>query len=237
MLATITPSSSNTEETLATLRYACQARSIVNRARVNENPNDRLIRELRAEVERLRALRETYERNSVYSMDSPENTSDQCQLEELIETKQKLYDTESKLADAQEKWERQFLEMKQKQLKELAEAERMKEELESNLRVMTNIDTNLDVSLYQSNFLSDLEEVLTGKCTENVRKVMNESDIVNCVSQIYELLSSLRPTVDGMDEDTKLSFARISKLLQSFEKTMITNLSKSNKGKMVSFNV
>ncbi|XP_071440096.1 kinesin-like protein KIF14 [Hetaerina americana] len=57
MLATVSPASVHVEETLSTLRYATQAASIVNRVRVNEGHHDRLIRELRAEIERLRALR------------------------------------------------------------------------------------------------------------------------------------------------------------------------------------
>ena len=44
MIATISPSSLHVEETLSTLRYAKQARSIINIAKVNEDPNARLIR-------------------------------------------------------------------------------------------------------------------------------------------------------------------------------------------------
>ena len=44
MIATVSPSIAHYEETLSTLRYASQARSIVNRARVNEDPNAKLIR-------------------------------------------------------------------------------------------------------------------------------------------------------------------------------------------------
>jgi hypothetical protein len=44
MLATISPANIHLDETLATLRYAGQARTIVNRVRVNEDPHDRLIR-------------------------------------------------------------------------------------------------------------------------------------------------------------------------------------------------
>ncbi len=44
MLATIGPSNSHIDETLSTLRYAKQARSIINQARVNEDPKARLIR-------------------------------------------------------------------------------------------------------------------------------------------------------------------------------------------------
>ena len=44
MLATISPSNHHQEETLSTLRYAKQARNIMNQARVNEDPKARLIR-------------------------------------------------------------------------------------------------------------------------------------------------------------------------------------------------
>jgi hypothetical protein len=43
------------EESLSTLRYADRAKQIVNHAVVNEDPNQRMIRELREELERLRA--------------------------------------------------------------------------------------------------------------------------------------------------------------------------------------
>lgn len=56
MLATISPDNNSSNETLSTLRYAQQARNIVNVARVNEDPKNRLIRELQAEINRLRNL-------------------------------------------------------------------------------------------------------------------------------------------------------------------------------------
>lgn len=54
MVATISPAADNYDETLYTLRYADRAKSIVNHAVVNEDPNARIIRELREEVEKLR---------------------------------------------------------------------------------------------------------------------------------------------------------------------------------------
>ncbi|XP_020282202.1 kinesin-like protein KIF14 isoform X2 [Pseudomyrmex gracilis] len=62
MLGTVSPANIHVEETLATLRYACQARAIVNRIRVNEDSYDRLIRELKAEKLRLRTICDTYEK-------------------------------------------------------------------------------------------------------------------------------------------------------------------------------
>ncbi|KAG5873970.1 hypothetical protein JTB14_021793 [Gonioctena quinquepunctata] len=122
MLATISPASTHLDETLATLRYACQARSIVNRARVNENPHDRLIRELRSEVERLRALRQDFERNSTST--SSLILIDDSHNGEMEDLRNKLTDTEKKLGEAQKTWEEKFLETKRIQLKELADAEK-----------------------------------------------------------------------------------------------------------------
>ena len=56
MIATLSPSADNYEETLSTLRYADRAKRIVNHAVVNEDPNARIIRELREEVEMLRKM-------------------------------------------------------------------------------------------------------------------------------------------------------------------------------------
>ncbi len=56
MVATLSPSADNYEETLSTLRYADRAKRIVNHAVVNEDPNARIIRELREEVDMLKHM-------------------------------------------------------------------------------------------------------------------------------------------------------------------------------------
>ena len=54
MIAAIAPSNVNFEETMSTLRYADRAKQIKNKARVNEDPNVKLIRGLKQEIEMLR---------------------------------------------------------------------------------------------------------------------------------------------------------------------------------------
>lgn len=44
MIATLSPAGSNIEESLSTLRYAQQARTIINVAKVNEDTSAKLIR-------------------------------------------------------------------------------------------------------------------------------------------------------------------------------------------------
>ncbi|KAL5530751.1 hypothetical protein ACEPAF_7009 [Sanghuangporus sanghuang] len=53
MIAAISPA--DYEETLSTLRYADQAKKIKNKAKINEDPNAKLVRELKEELEMLRA--------------------------------------------------------------------------------------------------------------------------------------------------------------------------------------
>lgn len=56
MICAISPASDNYEETLSTLRYADQAKKIKNHATINESEQDKMIRELKDENEKLRAM-------------------------------------------------------------------------------------------------------------------------------------------------------------------------------------
>uniref|UniRef100_A0A8C5MLF9 Kinesin family member 1C n=1 Tax=Leptobrachium leishanense TaxID=445787 RepID=A0A8C5MLF9_9ANUR len=68
MIAALSPADINYEETLSTLRYADRAKQIKCNAVINEDPNARLIRELKEEVARLRQL--------LYSQGLPDITLD-----------------------------------------------------------------------------------------------------------------------------------------------------------------
>ncbi|XP_041841504.1 kinesin-like protein KIF13B isoform X1 [Melanotaenia boesemani] len=78
MVATVSPAADNYEETLSTLRYADRAKNIINHAVVNEDPNARIIRELREEVEKLRV-----QLTQAESLKAPE-------LKERLEESEKL---------------------------------------------------------------------------------------------------------------------------------------------------
>ncbi|XP_061089735.1 kinesin-like protein KIF13A isoform X2 [Conger conger] len=80
MIATISPAADNYEETLSTLRYADRAKRIVNHAVVNEDPNARIIRELREEVEKLKE-----QLTQAESMKAPELQEKLQESEKLIQ--------------------------------------------------------------------------------------------------------------------------------------------------------
>ncbi len=55
-MSAVSPADCNSAETLSTLRYANRAKNIINKPTVNEDPNVRLIKELRDEITHLRAM-------------------------------------------------------------------------------------------------------------------------------------------------------------------------------------
>lgn len=56
MIACVSPSSDNYDETLSTLRYANRAKNIKNKPTINEDPKDALLREYQEEIARLKSM-------------------------------------------------------------------------------------------------------------------------------------------------------------------------------------
>ncbi|KAJ3639965.1 hypothetical protein Zmor_003291 [Zophobas morio] len=84
MVATISPAADNYEETLSTLRYADRAKRIVNHAVVNEDPNARIIRELRQEVEALKEMLK-------HATGSPVGDIQRVDIHQKLSESEKLY--------------------------------------------------------------------------------------------------------------------------------------------------
>eukprot|EP00063_Salmo_salar_P030470 XP_014005305.1 PREDICTED: kinesin-like protein KIF14 isoform X4 [Salmo salar] len=112
MIATLSPAGSNVEESLSTLRYAKQARMIINVAKVNEDTNAKLIRELKAEVEKLRAAQ----------MSSQGIEPEKMHLfqQEILALKSQLTQQEREMAEAHRAW-REKLEQAEKHKREETE--------------------------------------------------------------------------------------------------------------------
>ncbi|XP_033860064.3 kinesin-like protein KIF13B isoform X1 [Acipenser ruthenus] len=105
MVATVSPAADNYDETLSTLRYADRAKSIVNHAVVNEDPNARITRQLREEVEKLRE-----QLTEAESMKAPElkdrlEESEKLIQEMMVTWEEKLRKTESIAQERQKQLE------------------------------------------------------------------------------------------------------------------------------------
>ncbi|XP_010623096.1 stAR-related lipid transfer protein 9 isoform X4 [Fukomys damarensis] len=80
MVATVSPAHTSYSETMSTLRYASSAKNIVNKPLVNEDANVKLIRELREEIRRLKAMLLSFELRNFNSVNDKENEN----LKELV---------------------------------------------------------------------------------------------------------------------------------------------------------
>ena len=100
MVATVSPSAINYNESLSTLRYAFNAKQIVNNVKVNEDPNDKLIRVLTAEVETLK--------KQLLLKGSDGHTSNG----ELKKLKEELLQREDLLKEKDKTWEQKLNESK-----------------------------------------------------------------------------------------------------------------------------
>lgn len=57
-VANVGPADYNYDESISTLRYANRAKNIKNKARINEDPKDALLRQYQSEIDRLKKLLE-----------------------------------------------------------------------------------------------------------------------------------------------------------------------------------
>ncbi|XP_029045056.2 osmotic avoidance abnormal protein 3-like [Osmia bicornis bicornis] len=65
MIACVSPSDADAEETLSTLRYAARARCIKNKPVINEDPKDALLRQYQLELQRLKKMLESNDQTIV----------------------------------------------------------------------------------------------------------------------------------------------------------------------------
>ncbi|KAF2187809.1 kinesin-domain-containing protein [Zopfia rhizophila CBS 207.26] len=117
MIAAISPADINFEETLSTLRYADSAKRIKNHAVVNEDPNARMIRELKEELAQLRSklsgsgspgmMEEQYAPDTplekqIVSIVQPDGTVKKVSKAEIVE---QLNQSEKLYKDLNQTWE------------------------------------------------------------------------------------------------------------------------------------
>lgn len=82
MCANIGPADYNYDETISTLRYANRAKNIKNKARINEDPKDALLRQFQKEIEELKKKLEEGEEVSGSDISGSEEDDEEGELGE-----------------------------------------------------------------------------------------------------------------------------------------------------------
>ncbi|XP_035379163.1 kinesin-like protein KIF14 [Electrophorus electricus] len=139
MIATLSPAASSVDESLSTLRYAQQARLIINVAKVNEDTNAKLIRELKAEVEKLRAAQ--------MSSQGIEPEKMRHFQQEITALKAQLSQQEREMAEVHRAWKEKLEQAETRKCEETKELQRVGITFKVDNRLPNLVNLNEDPQL------------------------------------------------------------------------------------------
>ncbi|MGH0139527.1 UNVERIFIED_CONTAM: hypothetical protein FKN15_022116 [Acipenser sinensis] len=139
MIATISPAASYVEESLSTLRYAKQACMIINIAKVNEDTNAKLIRELKAEVEKLKAAQ--------MSIQGIEPEKFKLFRQEIVSLKMQLNQQEREMAEAHRTWKEKLEQAEKRKREETKELQKAGITFKVDNRLPNLVNLNEDPQL------------------------------------------------------------------------------------------
>ncbi|XP_039310398.1 osmotic avoidance abnormal protein 3 isoform X2 [Solenopsis invicta] len=142
MIACVSPSDIDAEETLSTLRYAARARCIKNKPIVNEDPKDALLRQYQLELQRLKKL-----------LDSSDVLNVELDFQKNVEEDKKNL-REKQYSDEVERLRKECENSNLSAQKLKEELEALKFRYESGLNVMNNTNKNLN----QENQINELDK-------------------------------------------------------------------------------
>ncbi|POI27881.1 hypothetical protein CIB84_008369 [Bambusicola thoracicus] len=171
MIATISPAASNTEETLSTLRYAKQACSIINMAKVNEDVNAKLIRELRAEIEKLKAAQKSAQNRD------PEKY--RHYLQEITSLRIKLHRQERDMTEMQRAWKAKLEQAEKRKLEDIKELQKAGIAFQMDNRLPNLVNLNEDPQLSEVLLYMIKEgETTVGRYTANSKHDIQLSGVL-----------------------------------------------------------
>ncbi|NWY98049.1 KIF14 protein, partial [Loxia curvirostra] len=171
MIATVSPAASSTEETLSTLRYAKQACSIINIAKVNEDMNVKLIRELKAEIEKLRAAQK--------SALNTDREKYRRYLQEITSLRVELHQQERNMAEMQRAWKEKLEQAEKRKLEDIKELQKagIAFKMDNHLPNLVNLNEDPQLSEVLLYMIKE-GETTVGRCTPNSKHDIQLSGVL-----------------------------------------------------------
>ncbi|NXD90651.1 KIF14 protein, partial [Chaetorhynchus papuensis] len=171
MIATVSPAASSTEETLSTLRYAKQACSIINIAKVNEDVNVKLIRELKAEIEKLKAAQK--------SALNTDREKYRRYLQEITSLRVELHQQERNMAEMQRAWKEKLEQAEKRKLEDIKELQKagIAFKMDNNLPNLVNLNEDPQLSEVLLYMIKE-GETTVGRCTPNSKHDIQLSGVL-----------------------------------------------------------
>ncbi|KAA6387281.1 MAG: putative Kinesin-II 95 kDa subunit [Streblomastix strix] len=233
MIAAVSPASSNYDETLSTLQYADRAKQIKNKPVVNESETDKLIKQLRAEIEALKS--ELENRGSIDDVLNSSIIGDLVNDSNLNDSKKQELDQEearvNQLLQDQQKAEIDFQQKKQQALEEVdrrrAELFAQQEEtaqLEAQLaaervklgqdlaQIQSNMDQTDDEKQAAMEFLRVRGEELEQERLEILKKLREESRIEEELTKVQAQIDDMTNARDNLLSELTIAQQKLDSL-------------------------
>ncbi|NXA59173.1 KIF14 protein, partial [Mohoua ochrocephala] len=171
MIATVSPAASSTEETLSTLRYAKQACSIINIAKVNEDVNVKLIRELKAEIEKLKAAQK--------SALNTDREKYRRYLQEITSLRVELHQQERNMAEMQRAWKEKLEQAEKRKLEDIKELKKagIAFKMDNHLPNLVNLNEDPQLSEVLLYMIKE-GETTVGRCSPNSKHDIQLSGVL-----------------------------------------------------------
>ncbi|NXR31954.1 KIF14 protein, partial [Zosterops hypoxanthus] len=171
MIATVSPAASSTEETLSTLRYAKQACSIINIAKVNEDVNVKLIRELKAEIEKLRAAQK--------SALNTDREKYRRYLQEITSLRVELHQQERNMAEMQRAWKEKLEQAEKRKSEDIKELQKagIAFKMDNHLPNLVNLNEDPQLSEVLLYMIKE-GETTVGRCKPNSKHDIQLSGVL-----------------------------------------------------------
>ncbi|XP_070536744.1 kinesin-like protein KIF28 isoform X2 [Ptychodera flava] len=178
MIAALSPADINYDETLSTLRYADRAKQIKTQAVVNEDPTEKLIRELQEENEKLKKLMASGGKVSLNDLAADEDQAEMSEEEKEALRKELEAEMQATLEENQKEMElmRQSWEEKLREAQQAAAQQDQAELAKKNEKKTTPHLYNLNVDPQLSGMITHLLKPGTYKIGNN--KADPPADIV-----------------------------------------------------------
>ncbi|XP_063981027.1 kinesin-like protein KIF3A [Diachasmimorpha longicaudata] len=208
MCANVSPADINYDETISTLRYANRAKNIKNRARINEDPKDALLRQFQDEIEQLRKqLEDNGAEHSESDGESDESETRETKKERQIRRRSQMLTMEEldKDLESLEKGDTAEHNDKSPDDKDVIELKRTQTEKEALRQKMTNLQNKILVG--GENLLEKAEaqeQMLAAAAVELDQRKKREEQLKKAIEEkeaeridIEEKYSSLQEEAAG----------------------------------------
>jgi hypothetical protein len=196
MIATISPSSLNYNETLSTLRYASNAKQIINTVKINEDQNDKIIRVLRNEIKTLKESLITKRASGILNTPEVKKLKDDIvQREDLMRTREKSWTV--KLSDSRNMAQEAIRNMTNKQEEFRIKLQKVNNERDILLAEMTSMKTTMsDQEIAQQQVL----EIELSRVHSDFDKKRQEFEQVKIVETAVSLQEYYETRLDTLRE-------------------------------------